>query len=88
MARYRRREVFEAVQWNAPGDHPAVDKPVWSHEGGHLCKECGLPIDYHGTVHTFGIRHKVCPGDWIVNLNDGEWHRVKREKFEAEFEKV
>ena len=70
MAKFRKRPVvIDAVQWNGPGDHPAVAPyalRIAHGEETSICKECGTIYNVHGYVKTLEGGHIVCPGDWII----------------------
>ena len=76
MAKYICLKTVEAVQWNAPGDHPAVI----------------FDAEYHAYIirakHAFWNTTKVNPGDYIVTQASGKRVVVKKKKFEAMYRKV
>lgn len=61
--------IVEAVQWNKPGDHPAVRRPAGSHE-----------LTY-GVINTCRGIFSVEPGDWIVEDARGEFYPVRAVDF-------
>jgi len=78
--------IVGAVQWFRPGDHAAVEIPVWSHEGGCSCPECGEPLETHGIIKTLEGIMRVCPGDWIIRGIKGELYPCKPDIFAATYE--
>ena len=87
---YRKKpKIIEAVQWFKHGDHPKVNKDVFSHEGGCDCPECMKPLDIHGTIKTLEGKHIVCPADWIIKSGtSGEFYTCKPDIFKATYEYV
>jgi hypothetical protein len=76
--KYRAKtEVFEAVQWNKPGDHPAV----FESSGQYVCMS-KLGMSDLENLHI--VRH----GDWIVNDHRGGHVSIQRDKFASLYEPV
>lgn len=86
MAKYRKKPVvIEAQRWSHEYPHPAVqlvDRASMS----DACKECGVPLNEHGWVHTLEGGHIACPGDWIITGVKGEHYPCKPDIFEATYE--
>jgi hypothetical protein len=72
----RKPVVIDAVQFNKPGDHPAVVETTESPTG----------FGIHTLEHT-AIKHEVTPGDWIVTGVHGELYACKPEIFAATYER-
>ena len=67
--------VIDAVQFNRPGDHPAVVETSDSPTG----------FGIHTLEHT-AIKHEVTPGDWIITGVKGEVYACKPDIFEQTYE--
>ncbi|MEM6932814.1 MAG: hypothetical protein AAF526_04430 [Pseudomonadota bacterium] len=78
MAKFRKKPVvIDAVQFNAPGDHPAVIRDERSPTGYAI-----------HTLENTEIKHEVTPGDWIITGVKGEHYPCKPEIFEETYEPV
>ena len=76
MAKYRKKPVvIEAVQFNALGDHPAVQSDPQSPTGFAI-----------HTLENTVIKHEVTPGDWIITGVQGENYPCKPDIFAATYE--
>lgn len=73
--KYRKTALIEAVQWFAPGDHPAVQTEV-------------SPVDNTPRfwIDTLEGIHAVTPGDWIATGVQGEHWPIKPDIFAASYE--
>lgn len=49
--------------------------------GQSICKICGNKMHVHGWIDTHEDGHVVCPSDWIIKGNNGEFYPVKNEIF-------
>jgi hypothetical protein len=90
MARYRKRPVIrEAVQWFKHGDHDVV-LPYGIEPDGRVnyCKLCGKSLEEHGFIEVAEGKLLLCPGDWIIQEENGEYYPCKPDIFEACYEKV
>ncbi|MEM7238776.1 MAG: hypothetical protein AAF501_13275 [Pseudomonadota bacterium] len=78
MAKYRKKPVvIDAVQFNAPGDHPAVTSDENSPTGFAI-----------HTLENTKIKHEVTLGDWIITGIQGEHYPCKPDIFAASYEPV
>lgn len=74
-----RQTKLNAIQWNKHGDHPSVTR---------------IPEDnllrnplYFGYLQRYSsIGLIVSPGDWIVEYEDGSYHRFREDEFHKTFE--
>jgi hypothetical protein len=91
MKKYRKKPVIiEAEQWFKFGDVPKapIEKEIFSHDGGCVCKQCGEDIDIHAICKTLEGKHIVCPGDYIIRGIKGEFYPCKKDIFFATYEPV
>lgn len=56
--------------------------------GERLCNQCGARMHEHGWIDTRQSGHVVCPGDWIITLEDGENYPCKPDLFARTYELV
>lgn len=54
--------------------HPDVD-------GESVCPHCSNIMHYHGFIDTGGDGSVVCPGDWVVNHDKGEYRVLDCHEF-------
>lgn len=54
--------------------------------GDAACAQCGHGLTHHGFIDTAQGGHRVCPGDWIVTLSDGETYPCKPDVFARHYE--
>jgi len=83
----KKNDLFEAVQWYGPGDHPAV-RSCGARKSGNTCAVCGRLITDHGNIKTSKGYEVVCPCDWIVTNVDGGYMIRKQVVFNQEYEAV
>jgi len=70
--------VVEATQWFKLGDHPEVENVERTvHTDSIMCKECNHKLHRHGKIETCKGLHIVCPGDWIIKSDEGEYFLCK-----------
>jgi hypothetical protein len=74
MAAYRKTELIEAVQFNAPGDHPAVYRDESSATGYSVMTREG--------------RVDVAFGYWIATGVEGEHWPIDPDVFAKTYERV
>lgn len=84
--------VIEAVQFNGPGDHPAVKRAKFADEGRIRWVEGDSPaINVYGCrdgwyIPTLEGGHEVTLGDWIITGVRGEHYPCKPDIFAATYE--
>ena len=66
-------QTVTATQWNSPDDHPKV----------HL-----LPGKTIGWLSSHKGGYAVCPGDWILEDEAGEFKVLPDHKFKALYKEV
>ena len=100
MTKYRKKYILEnPTQWFKDGDHPKVSSASSVYVSiTEICPRCGHDIKLHGLISTLEdardstgrieVAHMVCPGDWIVEGQQGEYYAIKPDIFEATYEKV
>lgn len=82
--KYRKRELFDAVQWFKLGDHPDVKLlQNYPYKECRLCKE---NIKNHGWLGCDSAL--VCPGDWIVTNEEGVGCVCNTDKFNSIYEPI
>lgn len=67
----------EMIQFNKPGDHPAVQEDPTSPTGFGIF-----------TLEHTARKHEVTPGDWIVNGNHGDVYAIKDHIKTATYDEV
>lgn len=88
MAFYQKKPiVIEAVLWNIYGDHQAV-REFDAGLDNLGCSNCGGKLDTHGFVATLEGGGIVCPGDWIITGDKGEYYPCKPDIFELTYDKI
>ena len=92
MAKYQIKSEIEAVQWNKPGDHPAVSALICPLGTGDVeCLGCGSTEAKHGWLGDYDqLGTRVCPGDYIIEYSDPRPFAMvaERDLFEALYKKV
>lgn len=53
-----------------------------------LCEHCGIVMRKHGWIETRESGYIVCPGDWIIKGNKGEFYPVKSSVFKSLYDEV
>lgn len=78
MPKFRKKPVvIDAVQFNGPGDHPAVKQDERSPTGYAI-----------RTLENQSVEFEVTLGDWIITGVHGEHYAVKPDIFEKTYEPV
>jgi hypothetical protein len=74
--------LFEAVQWNKHGDHPAVVPATEDNTKGQYClykkdncTHCGKPLALHGFIENGN--DLVCPGNYVIHEKNGSYSSNK-----------
>lgn len=96
---FRTRSVrITATRWRRNGDHP-LDGPLGGEgrlvryfrhpdqPGQELCNQCEHSWNRHGWIDSGDEGRNVCPGDWIVEVDD-EYYPVHPDLFDALVEEV
>ena len=98
--KFRRKPgVVIAKQWFRKGDIPEVVEPYiddFIDDDDRFCEHCGTPISKHGRINAFVSKYEhvfegeriVCPGDWIVKNEKGEYYLMKPDIFSEIYEEV
>ena len=101
MGRYRQKQIIvDANRWFQNGDHPFDEhvkgtvnegKLVRRYrtpalDGKDICKDCGYMMHDHGWIDAPDLT--VCPGDWIIRGDKGEFYPKKNDAFEETYEEV
>lgn len=56
-------------------------------QAGYMpCQHCGAKLQDHGFIETAQGGHRVCPGDWVITLADGETYPCKPDVFARHYE--
>lgn len=91
MDKYRKVPVvIEAQQWqslDATG-LPICSNMVAELSKEHKCKKCGVAINKHGWIDKGKASTPVCPGDWIIRDELGEYKSCKPDMFKKTYELV
>jgi len=56
--------------------------------GDKQCSICDYIYHDHGWIDTLQGDHMVCPGDWIISLDNGEHYPCKLSVFEKTYEEI
>ena len=56
--------------------------------GTLACPHCGKTFHEHGWIDALEDGHIVCPGDWIVEIDNGEYLPAKPALFYALLDKL
>ena len=56
--------------------------------GDRLCADCGFALHAHGWIDETGRHDIVCPGDYVITLDDGGHVVFDRRVFECRYEPV
>jgi len=56
--------------------------------GDQACVDCGKPMHVHGWIDGPVQDHVVCPGDWIIKDDRGEYQPCKPDVFSETYEVV
>lgn len=75
--KFRKTALIEAVQFNKPGDHPAVVETSESPTGFGI-----------NTLENTKLKFEVSLGDWIVSGAAGEHYAIKPDIFAKTYEEV
>jgi hypothetical protein len=54
--------------------------------GGRFCSECGNSMQHHGILDGLNGEEIICPGDYIVTSQKGEYYKLSAADFEAQYE--
>ena len=95
--KYRKKQlaVVDAFRW--PGSNPNcvleddVVQPIKFTERTEktvVCASCGCYIYHHGLIDPHEKGYRVCPGDWIVKDDKGEYWVYTSDEFEKTYEIV
>lgn len=87
--------ILEAIQWFKHGDHPKVYKYVDGLAGTRqelyanlLCSYCRMKDDIHGWIECPRHGCTVCPSDWIIKDENGEYSVCKDKDFKELYDIV
>lgn len=61
--------------------HPDVD-------GETPCQNCGVKMHHHGWIDTLEGGRTVCPGDYVITGERGDYYPCKQDAFESTHERV
>lgn len=97
MKKYRpiRSEIVTAERWFRIGDAP--EAYVISYGGllttklelDRICKKCGYEMRHHGFCNRSVLDGDlVCPGNWVVKGDIGDFSPVKDSDFRATYEEA
>lgn len=53
-----------------------------------LCEHCGIVMRKHGWVESGESEYIICPGDWMIKGNKGEFYPVKPSVFKSLYDEV
>jgi hypothetical protein len=56
--------------------------------GDCKCEICGVTMHNHGYIETQTGGNIVCPGDYVVETHSGWYGAIKKDIFEATYDKV
>ena len=89
--KYRKRELFDAVQWFNIGDHPQVT--LYYSDEQRRCDLCDLHlVGIHGYLKDDVNIFVICPGDWILcEENDSgkeEYTIYDKKTFYSQYEPI
>lgn len=57
-------------------------------DGQEKCKHCGKIMHEHGWIGSERGYYVVCPGDWIITADMGDYYPCKPDIFNATYEAV
>ena len=79
--------IVDAWRWNGESDS---DKSVYllDQMSTRLCNKCGVPMNMHGWVSSCRDKYIICPGDWIVKNEKGDFFPCKPDIFKQTYEPV
>ena len=83
----------QSLEIERPGSSPGLTEgKVVKHfrslniPGGRFCAQCGNVMEEHGLLDGLNGEETVCPGDYIVTDQKGNYYVLKSVDFEAKFE--
>lgn len=57
-------------------------------DGSEVCSNCNKPMHIHGYLEHIIGGYTVCPGDWIITNENGDYYPIKPHIFKDEYELV
>lgn len=95
-------EKVEAARWFQNGDHPKDEYVAPSINEGKFvrrfrhpkikgtiyCNKCGYMMHDHGWVDQYGQGVVICPGNWVIEHEDGMVTTMDHERFEKEYTRI
>ena len=82
----KKSAIVEAIQWFEHGDHPTVEPYKYLISN---CSHCSKSGNEHGIIRTiYGDYFIVCPGDWILETEKGNYLAYHPKDFKRLYTKM